>query len=848
MSKNKYNIDLKKVLLAGSIAVLTFGVLKKSMADGVWVDQTLSGSQNWSAITSSGNGQYIYGAVDTGHIWSSSDYGVNWTDQTIPGSAAWNAITISDDGKNIAANAGYQATSFVWTSADYGTNWTLATTTSFIWNSMTSSSDGSKLAATESNGYIWTSSDYGVNWVDQMSSGSREWGSITSSASGQYLAATVRNNGDIWTSNDYGATWIDQIGSGQRNWTAITSSANGKYLAAIILEVGDILVSSDYGVTWVDQVSSGPRAWKKLTMSDDGSKIAAVDTNDGGVIYTSAGYGASWTLQSTAGPGNWSAITSSADGSKLAATIIGGDVWTGTISDVTPPFDGGTGVVNDPYRISNCLQLQNISTYLGYMQSNYIVTKDIDCSATSISDSGNPLYEARLYNNGAGFTPIGNYNNPFTGTFDGKGYKISNIFENNILAFAGLFAHIKNATTTNFGLINENISNSGSGISYGTGGLVAYANNSKITKIYTTGNISGIYEVGGLVGHSSNSHIENTYSTANIQGTEDVGGLVGTSAVMEYNPFQGTSIVNSYATGNVTGLDFTGGLVGYVEGDPISNSFATGFVTMINGASIGGLVGFIHNTNGGQAHNIVNSGWYQYANGPRFAVGNSLDELGVGSSTNVTYNISTTTQDGFIAGDQSWFYDKTRPIYTTTLNSEPVWDFATTPVWYEHTSAYPDFVAPVVAPVTPPQQTSSSGITMPARVEYLVKIGNNTLANELIKQWPQFFQASSTPATSTPIVIASSSVPFLRDLKLGVQGADVYRLQVFLNKNGYIVSKIGAGSVGHETIFFGPATKKALIKFQENYYTDILKPAGLINGTGNFYSLTRNFVNKMITK
>ncbi len=53
-----------------------------------------------------------------------------------------------------------------------------------------------------------------------------------------------------------------------------------------------------------------------------------------------------------------------------------------------------------------------------------------------------------------------------------------------------------------------------------------------------------------------------------------------------------------------------------------------------------------------------------------------------------------------------------------------------------------------------------------------------------------------------------------RDLQQGSSGADVKALQVYLNASGYTVAASGAGSMGNETMTFGPATKAAVIKLQ----------------------------------
>jgi hypothetical protein len=42
-------------------------------------------------------------------------------------------------------------------------------------------------------------------------------------------------------------------------------------------------------------------------------------------------------------------------------------------------------------------------------------------------------------------------------------------------------------------------------------------------------------------------------------------------------------------------------------------------------------------------------------------------------------------------------------------------------------------------------------------------------------------------------------------------------------------------------------TKTAVIRFQEKYANEILKPLGLTNGTGYFGSLTRDIANRQVS-
>jgi peptidoglycan hydrolase-like protein with peptidoglycan-binding domain len=68
-------------------------------------------------------------------------------------------------------------------------------------------------------------------------------------------------------------------------------------------------------------------------------------------------------------------------------------------------------------------------------------------------------------------------------------------------------------------------------------------------------------------------------------------------------------------------------------------------------------------------------------------------------------------------------------------------------------------------------------------------------------------------------------------------------LQIFLNDNGFTVTSTGIGSKGNESTYFGPATAKALTKYQEYYAKDILTPSGLMKGTGYFGPSTMRRVN-----
>jgi hypothetical protein len=147
-------------------------------------------------------------------------------------------------------------------------------------------------------GSIYTSTDSGASWTARTTSGTRNWYSITSSSDGTKLAAAVQG-GSIYTSTDSGATWVERTTSGTRNWYSITSSTDGTKLAAVVLG-GSIYTSNDSGVTWVERDSA--RNWVSITSSADGTKLAALVYAD--QIYTSVGAAPVITYTAPAGTGS----------------------------------------------------------------------------------------------------------------------------------------------------------------------------------------------------------------------------------------------------------------------------------------------------------------------------------------------------------------------------------------------------------------------------------------------------------------------------------------------------------------------------------------------------------------
>lgn len=126
----------------------------------------------------------------------------------------------------------------------------------------------------------------------------------------------------------------------------------------------------------------------------------------------------------------------------------------------------------------------------------------------------------------------------------------------------------------------------------------------------------------------------------------------------------------------------------------------------------------------------------------------------------------------------------------------------------------------------------------------------NYFGNLTLQALNRYKASLKTPSVINTQVIKSNTTSivgtFTRSLTLGSVGPDVKNLQIFLNSKGFTVSTTGIGSVGQESNYFGIATQKALIKFQEYYAKDILIPNNLTKGTGYFGPATIRKVNDIL--
>ena len=273
----------------------------------------------------------------------------------------------------------------------------------------------------------------------------------------------------------------------------------------------------------------------------------------------------------------------------------------------TPPSKGD-GKVGNPYIITKAAELawfrNEVNRDGGNTRACAKLTADIDlkdfCHAADASKNLGEL----------SWEPIG-VGNAYTGTFDGSGKTISNLYITAEKREAGLFGYTFQSTIKNLTFENANVTNTElyTGILVGVAGYQTTLQNIKIsTKCQIIG---GKDYTGGIAG-SLDGNAYNCVNYAMVQGQEDVGGLFGLynrtgnsmTACANYGNVTATSktvggLVGYYSSGtiqdcanygNIEGTYNVGGMAGYVSKGKMQNVFCYGNVSATDNTICGGMV------------------------------------------------------------------------------------------------------------------------------------------------------------------------------------------------------------------------------------------------------------------
>ena len=297
----------------------------------------------------------------------------------------------------------------------------------------------------------------------------------------------------------------------------------------------------------------------------------------------------------------------------------------GEIEDTTVALTDGT------YSISTAEELAQLATMTnaGLISEGdeFVLANDIDLINYTISE---------------GWTPIGTAAIKFSGTFDGNGYTITNLYINRPSTdYQGLFGHSQGD------LKNVNISDANITGNTGIGILIGVHNGGKVNNCHSSGIINAFRIAGGLIGQFADE-MKNCSSNVKIiardSGTQ-IGGLVGNLA-------KGAIKIDSCYTKNeiiASSKESVGGFCGQNTSSCISieitNCYAETDIKLLENGNVQGFVGGFIGTSNATVMKISNC----YSTGritsdtispERYAIAGFCAGLGMSSNTTGIYDIS----------------------------------------------------------------------------------------------------------------------------------------------------------------------------------------------------------------
>ena len=211
------------------------------------------------------------------------------------------------------------------------------------------------------------------------------------------------------------------------------------------------------------------------------------------------------------------------------------------------------------------------------------------------------------------WTPVGNYNNQYTGTFDGNGHTITGLTVKQggtnyvgLIGGLGTGGKVQNVTLTDVsvtgnssvgGVVGDNYgtvtactsSGSVSGANSSVGGVVGW-NGGTVTACTSSGSVSGDHFVGGVVGYNNNGIVTACcHVSGSLSGSFDVGGVVGENSGIVTACCHVSGSVWGSSAGGVVGRNYSGGIVtACYWSDYAGNGIGDGFgeTTLVDGTDV----------------------------------------------------------------------------------------------------------------------------------------------------------------------------------------------------------------------------------------------------------------------
>lgn len=307
----------------------------------------------------------------------------------------------------------------------------------------------------------------------------------------------------------------------------------------------------------------------------------------------------------------------------------------------------GTGTKFVPYEISTA---EELAWFRDWVNGTYTAsgsetaTTHLNACAklTADIDLKDFCYAANASKEEQSWEPIGNYSKRYTGTFDGNGHTISNLYIKVQRQGVGFFGCAEGGSIKNITFDNAQVENTGNDDKDTMTGIVVGAAFATLQNLKTLKNCSvksGTKVLGGIAGSITRS-CSNLENNATVSGKYEVGGIAGRfSSVYTMSSCVNNGMVAANGSGrcggivavltfgniedcanygNVTGTNEIGGIVGYAQDNStIKSTLSCGNITSQESRA-GIIVGY--------ASSIKASNMLAYSNNAKLTIKGTIQE------------------------------------------------------------------------------------------------------------------------------------------------------------------------------------------------------------------------------
>ena len=360
-----------------------------------------------------------------------------------------------------------------------------------------------------------------------------------------------------------GATYQLRLIADPADTTESISYSSSSSSRVSVSSSGLLTAKSTGTVTVTASASGGAKAYCNVTVVDAVSSVTLGETNKSVLV------GDTFKLQAKVSPAGAhnDNLTFSSDDDEIAEIDNQGNVLARapgiTILRVTAPNGVSAACLLQVRTVSNLAGEEGTPYFEIYTPQDLVLFAECVNARQGYSDldarlcADLDLSEVCGQTLGA-FTPIGSSDRPYTGSFNGCGFTIRNLYVD-ASKNSGLFGVIgENASISDLTLENAAVR----GESY-VGGIAGYNDGGRVYACAVNGAITGTYFVGGVCGYNNGGVVNACAVTGSVSGANVVGGVVGYNG----NASVSGQLLNSFCCANVNADDIpVGGLCAYNEG------------------------------------------------------------------------------------------------------------------------------------------------------------------------------------------------------------------------------------------------------------------------------------------